>query len=245
LLGVYPTSNLLKRLSSPCLEEKEKAHETRVADIDDRNARHVRRHIRREQKEELKASSTNFSLTGGTIALREPIATVCKYLLWAFGGGAALLTVVNAYLAFSGRDLSIATWVALGIKQAALTAVLVSTAVFYIRWNNRWFEQHATEEFRLKRLSLDLDRASWLVETAMEWKEEKGTEIPNILVERLSSGLFEPEAPKETPLHPADQLASALLGASSEVSLETPGGSKLRIDRKGLRSLQKEAGKAE
>lgn len=225
------------------LDGREKLLQERLAAIDDRDVRHARREIRKEQKKELEASSQRFELTPGTVSLRNPIASVCRLLLWFFGIGAMTFTLINAYLAFSSNSLSTAVWVALGLKQAAFTAGLVSTAIFYIRWNNRWFEQHASEEFRLKRLSLDLDRASWLVETAMEWKQEKGTEIPNILVERLSSGLFEPEGPREAPLHPADQLASALLGASAEASLEIPGGSKLRIDRKGLRALQKEPAK--
>jgi hypothetical protein len=158
------------------------------------------------------------------------------------GVGAVASTWVNLHHLNTGASFPVSVWIALWVKQAALTAGLVSTAVFYIRWSNRWFEQHASEEFRLKRLSLDLDRASWLVETAMEWKDHKGTEIPNVLVERLSAGLFEPEKPKEAPLHPADQLASALLGASAEATIEVPGGSKIRLDRKGLRALQKGTG---
>lgn len=226
------------------LEEREKALQGRISEVDDRDARHVRRQIRKDQKQELADKSKEFKLTPGTVALRQPVATVCKVLLWFFGIGATVLAGINGYLALAGSNVSTAVWIALGIKQIALTTGLVSTAVFYIRWNNRWFEQHATEEFRLKRLSLDLDRASWLVETAMEWKEEKGTELPNILVERLSSGLFEPDERKETPLHPADQLASALLGSSAEANLEFPGGSKLRLDRKGLRELQKESSRS-
>ncbi|MCY1019661.1 hypothetical protein [Pyxidicoccus sp. MSG2] len=223
------------------LEEREKAHKARLAEIDDRDSRHVRREIRKEQKEELQASAQEFKLTAGTNDLRKPIAHASLGLMAFFLLAAVASTAANIYLLVTGAQFSVAMWIALGAKQAALTAGLVSTAVFYIRWSNRWLEQHSSEEFRLKRLGLDLDRASWLVETAMEWKEEKGSEIPNILVERLSAGLFTPDVQKEAaPLHPADQLASALLGASAEASLELPSGSKLRLDRKGLRALQKE-----
>jgi hypothetical protein len=47
----------------------------------------------------------------------------------------------------------------------------------------------ADEEFRLKRISLDVDRAIWVVETALEWQEQKQT-IPPQLLEQLSRDLF-------------------------------------------------------
>jgi hypothetical protein len=72
---------------------------------------------------------------------------------------------------------------------------------------------------------------------AMEWRTEKGTEIPESLVEKLGNSLFEMEEVKEEPMHPADQLASALLGASANATLKLPGGGEIRLDRKGLRRL--------
>lgn len=224
------------------LDDRQKALDARLADIDDRDVRHARRQIRKEQKKELEASAKEFKLTEGTQNLRRPVEWTCWVLMLLLGAGAVVSTWKNLHYLDTGAPFPVATWIWLWVKQAALTAGLVSTAVFYIRWNNRWLEQHASEEFRLKRLSLDLDRASWLVETAMEWKDKKGTEIPNVLVERLSAGLFEPEKSKETPLQPADQLASALLGASAEATIEVPGGSKIRLDRKGLKALQKGTG---
>lgn len=56
----------------------------------------------------------------------------------------------------------------------------------------------------MKRLDLDIDRASWLVEMVMEWKEQKGTEIPEELLTRLSRNLFIEDGPKEECLHPAE-----------------------------------------
>ena len=40
------------------------------------------------------------------------------------------------------------------------------------------FEQHAQTEFQLKQFELDMERASWIVETSLEWKDAKGTSIP-------------------------------------------------------------------
>jgi len=121
----------------------------------------------------------------------------------------------------------------LGIKSLFLGAAIW----YYIRWQNAWFQKHADEEFNQKAFELDLDRASWLVEMAMEWQDEKGTEIPEYLVDKLSKNLFTKDE-NETPiLHPADQLASALMGSSSSIELNT-NGNKIKLDRKGIKTLK-------
>jgi hypothetical protein len=48
----------------------------------------------------------------------------------------------------------------------------------------------------------------------------------------------EREAGRLSVLHPADQLASALLGASAEAQIELPNGSSLRMDRRAIRKLR-------
>ena len=54
---------------------------------------------------------------------------------------------------------------------------------------------------------------SWFVEMAFEWKDEKGEEIPEALIERLTQGLFV-EASGDHAVEPSESLAHALLGAA-------------------------------
>lgn len=49
--------------------------------------------------------------------------------------------------------------------QMLVAIAFASTSVFYIRWTGRWFERYAEEEFLLKRQEIDIDRASWIVES--------------------------------------------------------------------------------
>ncbi|MCK8504219.1 hypothetical protein [Myxococcus fulvus] len=220
------------------LELREKEVDRRIAEIDDRDSRHVRRDIRREQKRELQASAEKFGLTNGTQELRNPVRNASYLLIIVLLLLVVASTVFNFMLLVDDAELSTIAWAFLGAKQSILTAGLVSAVVFHIRWSNRWFEQHASEEFRLKRLGLDLDRASWLVETALEWKEIKGTETPIALIDRLSAGLFVPDVPKQDQTA-VDRLAAALLGASAEVTLPIPGGGTARLDRKGIEAMRK------
>jgi hypothetical protein len=220
------------------LDQRDAELKTRVAAVDDREAKHVRRKIREDMQRELAKRAESFQLTEGTRRLRSPVFWFALLLLATFGIGLAFYSWET--LRFLGTD-NTAALIAVALRQAAAAAGFGTTAVFFIRWNNRWFEQHASEEFKLKRLALDLDRASWVVELVSEWKEEKGTEIPVDLLHRLTANLFHDTSREEQALHPADQLATALLGTSAEVSIALPGGSTLKLDRKSLRELEKRA----
>lgn len=121
------------------------------------------------------------------------------------------------------------------VKQIAFTILFVSTAYYFIGWNNQWFQRHANEEFRLKRMELDIDRASWFVEMAFEWKDEKGEEIPVELIERLTQGLFADER-CDHPVEPTDALAHALTGAA-RFKVKLADGTEAEYDRKGIEKL--------
>lgn len=219
------------------LEEERKKLDLKLKEIDDRESKHVRRKIREDLKEELKKRSQKFELTEGTKKLRSPINYFCYVLLFLFGSGFIIYSYLSAIELLSSITNS-TQLIALSIKQLTLGLAFGSTAVFFIRWNNKWFEKHSNEEFRLKRHEIDLDRASWLVEMAFEWKTEKGTDIPIELINKLGKNLFEEDKIDEQPLHPSDQLASVILGAASGVSVKIPGGTELNLDRKGLNKLK-------
>lgn len=121
------------------------------------------------------------------------------------------------------------------LKPLGLSFVAIGTALFYLRWLNRWFEQHAQAEFKLKQFQLDIERASWLVETALEWDSSEGKELPKELLENLSRNLFNADDEKiDQVRHPSDELASALLGSASKVRLNL-GGNEIELDGKRLK----------
>jgi len=214
------------------LQEKEAALVKLRSEIDDRDSRHVRRKIQEDLKAELQKRGTKFELTEGTRKLRIPVFWFTILLLILFGGAATAL-LCRDLISSSGTD----PWL-IG-RQLAFTAAFGITAVFFIRWFYKWFQQHATEEFKLKRLDLDIARASWLVEMVMEWKDEKNTEFPIELLNKLTRNLFSEERPREDNLHPAEMLASTIFGAASGVKLKLPNGVELSLDRKGIRRLEK------
>ena len=73
----------------------------------------------------------------------------------------------------------------------------------------------------------------------LEWQEDKGGEMPTMLVERLTTGLFTDQTTLARARHPAADVTSALLKASSRVRVELPGIGELTFTGRGLRGLSR------
>ncbi|RPB31662.1 hypothetical protein [Vibrio parahaemolyticus] len=220
----YQEKELQLQLEIDALDKKRKA-------LDDSSNTHARREIRRDILKEIKLRQTKFSLTEGTNKLRKPIAIAMIALISIFVVLGAV-SVKEFYDALQGNELNVI--LITGIKQSIYTVGAIGSIIFMIRWMNRWFELHSQSEFELKRFELDMERASWLVETSLEWKDAKGTAIPPELLGSLSNNLFVNDNEKLDPLqHPVDQLASALIGSASAVKLRA-GDSSIEIDPKKL-----------
>lgn len=221
-----------KRLEE--VKEKEDALEALKSEIDDRQSRHARRQIRKDLKDALAKRGEQFSLTKSTIRKRLPIHALFIVLIIISGAFVANSFFVSFLV--TNREFS---WYEVA-KLGASAFALVAAIIFYIRWNDSWFRRHADEEFRLKQLELDIDRASWVVEMALEWKEERGNEISPRLIEKLTENLFVQNNPSEKPTHPTEDLASAIINASSGLSLKIPGVGEVALDRRSIKNLKKE-----
>lgn len=210
------------------LEKEKKGLEERRKELDDKDNTHARREIRKDILKEIKRRQQEFKLTQGTVALRKPISIAMIVLVSIFLIGAITTGVELFNKSLSSNDLIVTI-----AKQTFYTFGAVGSLIFYIRWMNRWFEQHSLTEFHLKQFELDMERASWLVETSLEWKDAKGTAMPPELMQSLSTNLFSDRDDVEHVVHPADQLASALLGSASAIKLQS-GDSSIEVDPKKL-----------
>jgi hypothetical protein len=215
-------------------QQEAEALEQRRKQLDDRDYMHARRGIRADLQKIVAMREEKFSLTPSTRRLRTPVHILMLALI------AFLLVLNGLYLnQFLKLDLNssptILIWSA--IKQGLLAAILVGAMLYYVRWMNRWFEEHAHAEFLLKQFQLDIDRASWVVETALEWRRDQKAEIPSPLLEGITRNLFAQRETEEKGTG-VDDLASALVGNASGVKLKL-GDSEVSLDRKGLSKLAK------
>jgi hypothetical protein len=177
--------------------------------IDDRDHIHARREIRKDIKGQLEALSKEFKLTRDTRVLRTPIHAVVI--------GSLGLLCVGIWLFSQGVNPSNPQTYFLLIKPGLMTIAALGLLTWYIRWLNRWFDQHADAEFYLKQFSLDVERASWVVESAMEWNADPDTGgMPDILLKSFTHNLFaRTNNVQRDEMHPADYLVSALMGNAS------------------------------
>ena len=79
---------------------------------------------------------------------------------------------------------------------------------------------------------------------ALEFKDEKGSEIPPELVrDRLSQNLFASSDAIKPVKHPTEELSSVLFSALSSLKVNIPGFGEATFDGRQLKKAQKEAGK--
>lgn len=192
--------------------------------LEDASAKDQRRKDFQKIKDKFTKWAETFTVTTGTMAERKAVRFNLTLFVSFVGAVSVFLTgpLVFGY----GQDN-----VYLMVARSASWILFVSTALFFIRWDNAWFQRLANEEFRLKRVELDIERANWMIETASEWKEDK-LELPAELLTRMSIGLFADGKDEQPVEHTADVLARTLANASSlKIG---PGGTEMTWNAKDL-----------
>ncbi len=206
-------------------------------ELDDRSARHARREQSRALQKKISDRTQKFTLTRETRRKRLPVHCIFGALLLV-SGGLVTWTMFSPATATSG----IASWFELvRLPIGALGFAL--TSIFYIRWNDQWFRQHANQEFKLQQLALDVDRAGYATEMLLEWQENKSVEMPGVLVDRLTTGLFTDQTTTARARHPTEDIAGALLKASSGVRLDLPGIGEVSLTGRQIRGLDRKLAK--
>ena len=206
-------------------------------ELDDRSARHARREQSRALQEKISNRSKKFVLTPATRRKRLSVHVIFGLLL-CLSGGLTIRSLLFPAMATEGIPL----WLELGrLPLGVLGFALI--AVFYIRWNDQWFRQHADQEFRLQQLALDVDRAGYATEMLLEWQEDKGGEMPAVMLDRLTAGLFTDQTTVARVRHPSEDATAALVRAASSVRVEVPGIGELTLTGRKIRTLDRKLAK--
>lgn len=218
------------------IHKKEEALSKKLKSIDDRDNTHVRREIRDRMLSDVKNRIEQFGVSSGTERKRLPV----------FLGMLSMVVAIVAMLVYSLSELqdllnltipektlgpSTVYW--LWGKITFLSIGLLGTILYYIKWQNRWAEQHANSEFQLQQFYIDVNRANWVIESCLEWRKVTESVIPSVLLESITRNLFENNTEElEKVIHPSDELASALLGSASKLKMKV-GDSDLEFDKPG------------
>ena len=103
------------------------------------------------------------------------------------------------------------------------SVLFVSTMIYYLRWNDHWFQEHANAEFQNMKLNADILRASWIAELYFEWDSKKDGQLPHEMIVSFTRGLFSESHARPSKFHPLDQLSGLV-----------PDVAKLKVNQKGL-----------
>lgn len=191
------------------LEERERAYAEAVKQFELRNNTAVRRDLLKEIRSKIEEQKA-IKITGDTLSKRRIIHQIC-------GGTIAVSILAIWFFVWRFSEATASDWRLL-IPLSTWTAIFISTSIYYIRWNDQWFRDHAKIEFENRKFSADILRASWVAELLFEWVEKKGITMPPELVASFTKNLFEGMS-ADSRLHPADQLTELLKQVSSlEVS---------------------------
>ena len=216
--------------------KKEEALSEKLKTIDDRDNTHVRREIRDRMLSDVKNRIEQFGVSSSTGRKRLPV----------FLGMLSMVVSIVAMLMYSLNELHNLVALATPDKAVApstlywlwgkvtfLSIGLLGTILYYIKWQNRWAEQHANSEFQLQQFYIDVNRANWVIESCLEWRKVTDSVIPTALLESITRNLFESNTEElEKVIHPSDELASALLGSASKLKMKV-GDSEIEFNKPG------------
>lgn len=244
-------------IKADTLKEKEQKISEKLAAIDDRNNTHVRREIRDRMLDDVKNRISNFGVSESTENKRKPVMLGMFLLIFlstilliftgyeinkaesnTYASTQILKENTNSEKIVKSEILENVTtdrvriyW--LWARLALLSFALLGTILYYIRWQNNWAEQHSASEFQLQQFYIDVNRANWAIESCLEWKKETDSEIPPDLLGSITRNLFFAEHREPLQLtHPADELASALMGSASNLKLNL-NGNELEFNKPG------------
>lgn len=199
------------------LQRKESELKERIEAFETRESKFVRRDLLAKLTELLDQFST-FTLSKDTTRKRRPVTVAALAMATLFGG----LAVVAGYDYLTTLDLHYLPPLSVGVLGSS------ATMLFYLKWSDRWFREHADEELQSKRYKADMLRASWIAELAAEWAKE-GKQAPPELLDVFARNLFANAPDLGVTEHPVD----ALLGLMKRAQKVDVGKDRFTVEASG------------
>lgn len=185
------------------LAQRSRTHDERVARFNTREAQYVRRDL-----------LTTIQTTVSDIEKLVPSKGTGSKRWWIHGFvwvlliASGTLAVSMGIKAFTKED-----WRFLLSCSGGFIS-FVFTMVYYLKWNDRWFREHADSELSAKRYKADILRASWIAELMSEWAKEGKGDLPADLIAAYTRNLFAGIDPTRVSEHPIDHLTSIMKRAT-------------------------------
>jgi hypothetical protein len=220
------------------LAEQKASLEAKQKELDDRNHMHVRRALREQITADIQTRVSGALLSSRSRLLGRGVfglSLVCAvasgvFSYWSYEAFAQVLAQPAA--ALNGREWAL---LVLGMRATIAVIATVGFLVYALAWLRRTYDEDVKLNNDLQRYALDLNRASWIIETVMEMSAKEGQSPPPKWVDGVTHGMFQSPGQADEGVTPLEALGTLLnVTARAEVG---PGGTKLEFDGKNLRKI--------
>lgn len=226
-----------KALQSELEEEYKQRHlelDKRATELDLADSKTARRKIREGMRQKLDVLSKNLKSTEETRSDR-------RYFFGFIIGGLVLFGVITVEAGFAITN-SPTNYFAM-FRMLASSVLFSGVLIFALRWQANWIANRTKEELRLLNTSLDVERASWVLESLIELKTEEIQEMPSELLEAVTRNLFSEGASAHQVEAPLNELADILQQGAKSVKIKL-GENEVELDASALKKIIKASDKA-
>ncbi len=200
--------------------------------LDDREHMHVRRQLREEITSNLESRLQKPLVSSASKSTRNMVALIC------LGSAAALFGFAFSTQTLFGSTTDLVEKWFIVLKSLLAGAGATGFLAYAVSWLRKTYIDDVALERSLERYSLDVNRASWSIETLMEMSKKEGAEVPSIWVQGVCNDLFTSATPKDDPT--ALQALGALMDVAGGAEIG-PNGTKITLNRKGTKAVARSA----
>lgn len=218
--------------------------ETAQKELDDRDHMHVRRELRAKISEDIENRVSE--------ALLPKSARITNVIIILFTVGCAIVSAFFAYQSYE-EFAALLTYeitentpaienigwliVAMAVRGSLASIVSIGFLIYALSWMRRNYLENIQTSNDLQRYALDINRASWTIETIMEIKAKDEVDLPNKWIEGVCYGLFRNAGGEKTDMTPLDAWG-ALLNVSGKAEYG-PDGPRMEFNRGQAKKLAK------
>lgn len=252
----FETETALAAKESDSLERiaEERAElDTKIKEFDFSDHMRARRQLREQITAQVQGFLARAPSTLQSTQKFAYVTVIC--LLGAFAAGVLGFLSLQAFIALAGStalavnptappvaaplpaDHTFLLWM-LALRGLALSIVTVGFLAYLITFLRRSYDDEVTTLRDLQRYGMDINRASWIIETAMEMTTKEGAQLPDRWVEGACAGLFQNGRSDDKEVGSLAALG-AVMGLGPEVSIG-PGGASLKLQPKAAKKAANE-----
>ncbi|AXO13531.1 hypothetical protein [Thalassospira indica] len=204
------------------ISELERKVKAKQKELDDRDHMHVRRQLRESITSEIsdrvagsllpkETSNLNIAICVGSFL----IACVAGYFaLSSFASFDNLITAA-AEQSSQSTNSNFQTWLIAEFLRGSLSSfACIGFLVYTVSWLRRTYIANVKVSQDLQKYSLDINRASWTIETIMEMTTKEGRVLPDRWIDGACHGLFQTSEQDHAEITPMEAWTALLSGAA-------------------------------